>query len=127
MPEAASFTGSGRPVSDVLRDIIGNVQEIVRSEVRLAKEEIRDEANRAKPAGLLFAVGAVAATFAALFFLLMILYALSIVMPNWAAALIVSLSMAVIAGATISAARKRMKRFQGAPEHILRSLREKVQ
>ena len=30
-----------RSVSDVLQDIFGNVQEIVRSEVRLARAEIR--------------------------------------------------------------------------------------
>jgi hypothetical protein len=33
-----------RSLSDVLQDIIRNVQEIVRSEVRLAKTEIREEA-----------------------------------------------------------------------------------
>ena len=41
--------GRERPMTEVLKDIIGNVQEMVRSEVRLARVEIRDESieNRA--------------------------------------------------------------------------------
>ena len=36
-----------RSLADILRDIMRNLQEIVRSEVRLAKTEIADEAARA--------------------------------------------------------------------------------
>ena len=40
-----------RSFADVFQDIVRNIQEIVRSEVRLAKTEIRDEAAKAKSAG----------------------------------------------------------------------------
>ena len=40
-----------RSFSDVVQDILRNVQEIVRSEVRLAKTEIREEAVKAKILG----------------------------------------------------------------------------
>ena len=115
-----------RSVSDVLQDIIGNVQEIVRSEVRLAKTEIREEANRAKPAVWLLAAGALAAGFAVLFVLLAIMHALSMVVPNWAAALIVAVSMAIVAGATLSAGRTRLKRFDPTSERTLNELKENV-
>ena len=121
MPEGTTRSAT-RSVSDVLQDIVGNVQEIVRSEVRLAKTEIREEANRAKPAGLPLAVGVLSAAFAILFLLLTIIYALSIVIPNWAAALIVALSMALFAGATLSAGLKRLKRFHPTPKGTMRSL-----
>ncbi len=106
MPERVNMPGSVRSVSDVLRDIIGNVQEIVRSEVRLAKEELREEARQAKPAGLLLVLGALAAAFAILFLLLAIVYALSIIIPNWAAGLVVAMSLAIVAGGMLSAGRK---------------------
>src|ERR1700682_3918892 len=61
-----------RSLSDVFQDIIRNVQEIVRSEVRLAKTEIREEAARAKSPTLLLGAGVVTAIFAMLFLLLMI-------------------------------------------------------
>ena len=126
MAEVTTRSGV-RSVSDVLQDIVGNVEEIVRSEVRLAKTELREEVNRAKPAGLLLAIGALAAVFAVLFFLLTIYYALSMVVPNWAAALIVGLSMALFAGAALSAGRTRLKRFHPTPERTLRSFRENVE
>ena len=48
-----------RSFADVLRDIGQNIQEILRSEVRLAKAEISEEARKAKPAGVWIAIGAV--------------------------------------------------------------------
>ena len=77
-----------RSFSDVVQDIIRNVQEIVRSEVRLAKAEIGEEAVKAKSSAVLLGAGAVTATYAIFFLLLMIVYGLALVMPTWAAALI---------------------------------------
>ncbi len=116
-----------RPVSDVLQDIVRNIQEIVRSEVRLAKREVRDEATKAKSAGLRLAVGALTAIFALLFLLLTAVYALSIVMPNWAAALIVSAALAIVAGAMLSAGRNRFKKIHPTPERTVESLKENVE
>jgi len=78
-----------RSFSDVVHDILHNVQEIVRSEVRLAKTEIGEEAAKAKSSAVLLGAGGLAALYAVLFLLLMIVYALCLVMPNWAAALLV--------------------------------------
>lgn len=61
-------------ISDALQDIIGNIQEILRYEVRLAKTAIREEANNAKPADRLLSYVAFAVTFAILFLLLGITY-----------------------------------------------------
>lgn len=118
---------NGRPVVDVLQDIIRNIQEIVRSEVRLAKTEIRDEAAKAKSAGLLIGVGAVTGMFAALFLLLMIVYAVSLVLPQWAAALIVGAAMAIVAGLALSTGRKRLKQLHATPERTVETIKENVQ
>jgi uncharacterized membrane protein YqjE len=37
---------NGRSIGTVLKDIVGNVQQIVRSEIRLASAEVRQEAGR---------------------------------------------------------------------------------
>ena len=50
-----------RSVSDVLQDILRNLQDMVRSEIRLAKVEIREEARRAVSSGVWIAAGAVGA------------------------------------------------------------------
>ena len=116
-----------RSLSDVFQDIVRNVQEIVRSEVRLAKTEIREEAAKAKSAMLLLGAGAVTAIFAILFLLLMIVHALALVMPNWAAALIVGAALAVVAGVTLPAGIKRFKQIPPTPARTVGTIKEKVE
>ena len=80
----------GRSIFTVLQDIVNNVQDIIRLEVRLAKTEVREELAKVQSAGLLLGIGATAAIFSVLFILLAIASALSRVVPDWAAALIVA-------------------------------------
>jgi uncharacterized membrane protein YqjE len=116
-----------RSFLDVFQDIIRNVQEMVRSEVRLAKTEIREEAARAKSATLLLGAGVVTAIFAMLFLLLMIVYALALVMPSWKAALIVGAVLAVVASVILTAAIRRFKQIHPAPERTVKTIKENVE
>jgi uncharacterized membrane protein YqjE len=104
-----------RSFSSVLRDIVQNVQEIVRSEIRLASTEIREEVIKKKIAGLLLLMGVLSGIFAVLFTLLGLVFALSRVVPDWAAAIIVAASMGVGAFAMTSAGRKRLREVHSAP------------
>jgi uncharacterized membrane protein YqjE len=118
--------GAGtRSIPEILQDVLTNIQDIVRAEVRLAKAELGEELNRARAGGLLIGVGAVAAIFSALFLLLACVYALSLVMPNWAAALIVAAAVGIAAAVTVSLGLKRLKTIQAAPKTAA-SLKENV-
>ncbi len=87
-----------RPFVAVLASIFENIQEIVRSEVRLTKAEAREEiAEIARGAGWLVA-GMVSAFFAISFILGAGFFALSYIVPHWVAALIVAAGLAVISG-----------------------------
>ncbi len=79
-----------RSVSDVFQDILRNLQEMVRSEIRLAKVEIRGEVKQAVSSAVWIAAGCVAAMSAWIFLLWTLAYALATHMPMWAAMLIVS-------------------------------------
>ena len=116
-----------RSFSDVVQAILGNVQEIVRSEVRLAKIEIGEEAAKAKSSTLLLGAGAVTAIFAMLFFLLMIVYALTLVIPSWAAALIVGAALAVVASVMLTAGVRRFKQIHPTPERTVETIKENVE
>ena len=115
------MTAGNRSISGILQDIIHNIQEIVRAEVRLAKREVLDEVTSAKRAWLLLAVGGLSAIFAVLFLLLGSVYALSTVMPKWAAAAIVAAGLATIAAGTLGAGFSRLKqlRLPELPERII--------
>ena len=115
-----------RSIADVLQDILRNIQEIVRSEVRLAKSELGDEFTKVKASAPLLVVGAVAGLLAAFFLAWAAFYALALVLPQWGAALIVAGVLAIVGGITMSAAGKALQRVQ-RPEQTIASVKENVQ
>jgi hypothetical protein len=91
------MAASIRSIPEIVKDVLTNIQDIVRAEVRLAKAELGEELSSARTGGLLIGVGAVAAILSGQFLLLACVYALGRVMPNWAAALIVAAAVGVAA------------------------------
>lgn len=118
------MTKSDRSFSEILQDILRNLQSIVRSEVRLAKAEVREEITKAKPAILLLAVAAVSGSFGALFLLLTIMFALALVLPAWASALIVAAVLCTVTALTLNAGQKQMGRVHPIPDKTITSMKE---
>lgn len=116
-----------RSFSDVLQDIVGNIQQIVRAEVRLAQVEIKEKANRAsKPLSVLVA-GAVLGLYGLGFLLLAVVYGLSLVLPAWAAAVIVGVIMAIIAGGLVASGFTKLKEINPVPEKTVQTMKENAQ
>lgn len=120
-------TPSQRTVFDVLQDIVSNLQEIIRSEFRLAKVELKEKAQRAAKPAAVMGVGAVVAFYGVGFVLLAAVYALSLVIALWAAALIVGVVLAIIGGALLSFSRKALKEIDPVPEKTVQTVKENVQ
>jgi Flp pilus assembly protein TadB len=118
---------NNRSLADVLQDIIANVQTIIRSEVRLAKTEIREEATKAGRAASMIAGGTAAALFTVWLLLLTILFALATVIPMWGASLLLVVVMAAIATILLSAGRKRWNAIHPKPEKTIESVKESVE
>jgi uncharacterized membrane protein YqjE len=110
------MASADRSISTVLRDIVGNVQDIVRAEVRLAKSEATEELRKLGSASVLLGVGVLLLTFCALFLLLAAVYALSVVLPAWAASLIVGAGIGVIAALCCGMGLKKLKAVRAAPK-----------
>ncbi|MEJ0006259.1 MAG: phage holin family protein [Steroidobacteraceae bacterium] len=92
---SANPNSTERPFSVVLSSIFANLQDIVRSEVKLAKAEAREEiAGYTK--GAAWTVTAILSAFFAVAFLLGAgFFALSYIVPQWAAALIMALGLGI--------------------------------
>jgi hypothetical protein len=116
-----------RALSDVLQDILRNLQDIVRSEVRLAKVEIRDDAKRAASSAVWIAAGTIGALSAWAFLLWTITFALSTRMSMWAATLVVAVVLAGAAIVLIVGGIRRMKRIHPIPERTIASIKENVE
>jgi len=121
------MSASERPLSSVLQDIVHNIQDIVRSEVRLAKTEVREELVKTRAASALVAVGGVSSLLCILFLLLTVFHALALVMPAWAAALCVALLLGILAGFTLMAGVKRFKSINAAAPKTVASIKENVE
>jgi len=115
-----------RPVSAVLADIVGNVQEIVRSEVRLAKAEVKQETAQAAHSLGFMACGVGLAFYAFGLLLVAAIFLLAKFMDAWLAALVVCLIVAVVAVPLILAGRREWQRLRLTPERTLHSVKENV-
>lgn len=116
-----------RSVPEVLQNIVGNLQEIIRSEFRLAKTELKEEAAKAANPVATFGVGLVFGFYGIGLLLLASVYGLSMVMAGWLAALLVGTILAVVAIALMSSSGKKLKRVNPTPHKTIRSLEESVQ
>jgi len=118
--------GSDRSFADVLQDIIGNVQEIVRAEVRLAKREIKEETLKVGNAARVLVAGIVLALYAAGFLFLTWVYALESVLPPWLAAFIVTMLLATAGAILIGAGRNRLKTIDPKVEKTVETVKENI-
>jgi uncharacterized membrane protein YqjE len=116
-----------RKLSDVLQDIVGNFQGIVRSEVRLAKAEVKQEVGKARRAAIILAGGAVFSLFALGFLLLAGEQALQTVMEPWLASIIVAVAAGMLAAVLISKGKADLKRVVPVPGETVRTVKENVE
>lgn len=121
--EASGPRMSDRSIGDILRDIAGSLQSIIRSELRLAKIEMTDSARRARSSAISFSIGGFLGLYAVGFLLLAAMFALEVVLPAWLAALIIGALLAIGAGAGLSAGRARWKTVH-PPEKTIQTVKE---
>jgi protein-S-isoprenylcysteine O-methyltransferase Ste14 len=117
----------GKSLADLVEDSIGNVQELVRSEIRLARAEVREAAQKAWRAAIPLVIGAALGFYAAGFLLLTAVYALSQAVPPWLAALLVALATGAVSALLVAAGRKRMQQIDPKPRKTIQIAKETVQ
>ena len=96
-------------MAQVLADVVGNLQDILHAQIRLAQAEAREELRTFRSAGALMLIGAFAGLLSAVFLLLAAVAALSLVLSVWLAALIVALGMAAVCTLVLRAGVKLMR------------------
>ena len=116
-----------RSIGSLVNDIVGNVQGIIRSEVRLAKAEVTEELTKASRAMIWLVAGVVLATMALGFLLLTAVYVLAHFFQPWVAALIVALGSGAIGGALAAIGATQMKRVSLPPPRTITSVQENLQ
>jgi hypothetical protein len=116
-----------RAVSEVVQDILDNVQRLLRAEVRLAKAEVRQDAKQVAVSGVWLIAGVVVAASAWMLTLWSAVFALANAMPLWAATLVSGLVLGAAAGALVTIGWRRVARLQPLPEHTVASVKENLE
>ena len=116
-----------RSFSEVVESIVGNVQTIIRSEIQLAKTEVKEETDKAVRASGILVAGGLFGIYVGGFLLFTIVRALENVTPPWLASLIVAVLVGVAAFAAINAGRTRMRHVHPAPDKTIKTVKENVE
>lgn len=116
-----------RSITQILQDIGTNIQQIIRSEMLLARTEVKQEAVQAAQGARPLIGGGIAALYGAGFLLLACVFALEIVVDAWAAALIVGGGVAIIGAIMIKVGLNRLRAVNPTPERTIASIKENVQ
>jgi len=122
----ASAKSRSRPFSQILQEIINHLAEIVRSEVHLARVEIRQDGAKFAKAGVFLAIGAVFALYALGFLLLGAVYALETNLAPWISAIIVGVAAGLIGTILLLVGRTKVKQADLMPDKTIASVRENV-
>ncbi|HEX2150567.1 MAG TPA: phage holin family protein [Stellaceae bacterium] len=113
-----------RSLTTLLSDVAGETVELVRQELALFKAELQEKLSKAGIGAALVGAGALIAYSGWLFLLLAAVYALALVVPAWAAALIVGALVLGIGGVLALIGKSRLRADALTPERSMRSLRE---
>ena len=116
-----------RSLPAVVQDIFGNLQDIIRAEVGLAKAELREEASNVASSVLWLAVGGVAAVMAFVFALWTIVYSVALLVPMWAAALIVATGLMLVAIALLTLGARKIRRVHVVRPRAVERVKESVE
>jgi uncharacterized membrane protein YqjE len=115
-----------RSIASLLKDIVGNLQQIIRAEMRLAKVEVAEELSRAGRAMVLLAIGVLFATMALGCLILAAVYGLAHFVQPWAAALLVALGVGTMGGVLAAIGATQLKRVS-LPARTVTSVQENIQ
>ena len=118
---------NGRSLAAVLQDIIANIQEIFRSEFRLAKVEMSTELSKLAKSSVALGIGVLLGLYALGFLLLAVVRALDQVVDPWLASLIVGGAVLLLSIVFIGVGRGRLTQVNVVPEKTIGTVRENVQ
>jgi uncharacterized membrane protein YqjE len=113
-------------MAEMVSGVVENLQNIVRAEVQLAKTEAKEEAKTAGKAAGMLGAGAVLGFYALGLLLMTIVWILDTWMPNWLAALIVTVVVGAIAAVLALKGKSQIQEMHPMSETV-ESVKEDVE
>lgn len=120
MENGSTFTG-------LAERAVTHVREIIRSELDLLKQELKEKASKAGKSAITLAVGAVLLVYAAGLVIATCTAALALFLPVWAAALCMAFVVGVPGAIAVAVGLHHIKKVKPKPERTIRSIKESAQ
>ena len=124
--EAAPNGAGHRSVTEIVQDIANHIQEIVRSEIQLAKAELGERGRRVARSAALLGGGLALLALAGTLAIVAVVAALALVMPVWLACLLMAVFLLMAGGGMAIVGRQRLAQSSLKPEQTIESVREDV-
>ncbi|MBA2751618.1 MAG: phage holin family protein [Actinobacteria bacterium] len=115
-----------QPLGELFSELSGNLQQLLKKEVELAKVEATEQAKRAGKAGAMFGATAVMGFFGLMLLFFAAAWGLATVIPTGLAFLAVGLLCLVIAGIFLISAKKEVAGIR-PPQQTVQTLKQDVQ
>lgn len=112
--------------TQLFQDAFSSIREIIRSEVRLAKAETKEEMSEAGRAGAILGGGIVLTLYALGLALLAGVTALSLLVATWLAFLIAAVVVAVGAAVLIAFGRRKLQHVDLRPRKTITTVKENL-
>jgi len=116
-----------RGLGDLVADMSRDLSTLMRKEVELAREELKVEVQKASKAGAGFGGAAAAGLLAGVGMVMFLGFLLDIVMPAWAAFLIVTAVFGAVAAVLAQRGKREMQKINPKPEQTIQTLKEDAQ
>ncbi len=116
-----------RSLSELVSEVTGEIATLFRKEVELARVETSEQVSRAAKAGGMLGAAAVIGFLDLILFSFAAAWALSEVVPEGVAFLIVAVLFAIVAGVLAMAGKKRIAAINPVPNQTIQTVKEDVQ
>jgi len=116
-----------RPLGELLADLTGQVQALVRKEMELARAEVKQEVTKAGKGAAAFAVAGVVAFIGALLLAFAAAWGLAEVIPTGLAFLVVGIVLLGVAGAAGVKGKNKLAQVSPVPEQTVETVKQDVE
>jgi Flp pilus assembly protein TadB len=114
------------PIGELMAQLSAQTSRLVRDEMRLAQKEFTESAKHAGIGAGLFSAAGLIAVFGLAGVVTAAIAALALVLPVWAAALIVAVVLFAIAGVAAMISKKQLDQASATPEKTVANVKQDI-